>query len=91
MSSPSPSLTAQPPLVPLSSLRKPAKATIRAISTARGEQIAHRLADLGLEPGREVQVGRRAPLGDPTVYHVTGYELSLRSHEAELVQVEAHA
>nr|WP_235984833.1 FeoA family protein [Actinomyces trachealis] len=72
-------------------MRRHTQATICTISNERGEQLAHRLADLGLEPGRTIEVRRRAPLGDPTLYRVAHYELSLRRHEADLVQVEVHA
>lgn len=72
----------------LSSLRRGTRARIRSVSTARGDRLARRLIDLGLEPGRPVEVVRRAPLGDPTVYRVADYELCLRRHDAALVQVE---
>lgn len=51
--------------------------------------MAQRLADLGFEPGREVEVVRRAPLGDPTVYLIANYSVSLRRRDAALVVVEA--
>lgn len=75
----------------LSSLRRGARARIHSISTTRGAGLARRLADLGLEPGRVIEVGRRAPLGDPTVYRVADYELGLRRREADLVLVEVVA
>lgn len=37
-----------------------------------------RLADLGLVPGTEVKVIRRAPFGDPIEIEVRGYRLCLR-------------
>lgn len=74
--------------VPLSALHRGARARITAISNSRGDALARRLADLGFEPGRQIEVGRRAPLGDPTVYHVADYELSLRRRDAALVSVE---
>lgn len=72
----------------LSDLRRGQKARITSVSEERGAQLAHRLIDLGLEPGRSVQVGRRAPLGDPTVYHVADYQVSLRRRDAVLVLIE---
>lgn len=74
--------------VPLSSLRHGAHARILAVSEEHSTQLAHRLADLGMEPGRVVEVGRRAPMGDPTVYRVASYSLSLRRRDAALVLVE---
>ena len=75
----------------LSSLRRGARARILAVSTSRGPRLAQRLADLGMEPGRCVEVVRRAPLGDPTVYRVADYELCLRRTDASLVLGEAIA
>ncbi|SDM30311.1 FeoA family protein [Actinomyces ruminicola] len=77
--------------VPLSTLCRGTRARITAVSASRGEQLARRLADLGFEPGRRLEVGRRAPLGDPTVYHVADYEISLRRRDAALVSVEVIA
>ncbi|WP_103061788.1 FeoA family protein [Actinomyces qiguomingii] len=77
--------------VPLPALRRGTRARITAVSADRGEALARRLADLGFEPGRVIKVGRRAPLGDPTVYHVADYEISLRRRDAELVSVDVLA
>lgn len=49
--------------------------------------IAQRLMALGLLPGVEVTVTRRAPLGDPIAIRLHGYELSLRCAEAGLIGV----
>ncbi|PHP53301.1 FeoA family protein [Actinomyces ruminis] len=74
--------------VPLSALPRGTRARIIAVSADRGECLARRLVDLGFEPGRQLEVGRRAPLGDPAVYHVADYELSLRRRDAALITVE---
>ena len=50
------------------------------------EAVRRRLMDLGFLPGTEVQVGRRAPLGDPRVYELRGTRLCLRVREAAAVQ-----
>lgn len=55
----------------------------------RETAIGQRLADLGLLPGTAVDVLRRAPLGDPTVFEFRGYQLCLRRREASLVEVTA--
>ena len=49
--------------------------------------LARRLEDLGLVPGSDVVVLRRAPLGDPVVYRVCDYELCLRRAQAQWVRV----
>jgi Fe2+ transport system protein FeoA len=51
------------------------------------DPIDRRLLDLGLLPGTEVRVLRRAPLGDPVEYELRGYRLCLRRSEAERVRV----
>jgi ferrous iron transport protein A len=48
---------------------------------------ATRLADLGFCPGTAVRVVRRAPLGDPVLYELRGYQIALRSREASLIRV----
>ena len=44
-------------------------------------------ADLGFCPGTPVQVVRRAPLGDPVLYELRGYQIALRRSEASRVRV----
>ena len=46
-----------------------------------------RLLDLGFTPRTEIQVLKRAPLGDPVVYGVRGTRMCLRRSEAERVRV----
>ena len=45
--------------------------------------------EMGLIEGAEIQVVRRAPLGDPLHVRVGDYELSLRLAEADLIEVDA--
>ena len=44
--------------------------------------------DLGLLKGCEIFVRKVAPLGDPMVINVRGYELSLRKSEADVIVIE---
>jgi ferrous iron transport protein A len=53
------------------------------------DAIARRLDDLGLREGVLVEVIRKAPLGDPTVFELHGYQLCLRRSESARVRVEA--
>ena len=46
-----------------------------------------RLMDLGLLPRTPVRLLRRAPLGDPSVYLLRGYQLCLRKAEAHRIRV----
>ncbi len=50
--------------------------------------ITRRLMELGLVPGTEVQMIRRAPLGDPLEVALRGLRLSLRRSEAGHIHVE---
>ncbi|BCL77398.1 hypothetical protein JHS3_31340 [Jeongeupia sp. HS-3] len=50
-------------------------------------ELTHRLAALGLRPGREVEVIRRGWLGGPLQLKVGGTEFMLRRAEAALIEV----
>lgn len=59
------------------------------ISTILGEgKIRRRLFDMGVTPGAEIFMRKRAPLGDPIEVTLRGYELTLRKTEAESVITE---
>ena len=47
-----------------------------------------RLFDMGVTPGAEVYLRKRAPLGDPIEITLRGYELTLRKSEADVVTME---
>lgn len=47
-----------------------------------------RLREMGLIPSTRVKFVRWAPLGDPLEIELRGYRLSLRRHEAEMIEVE---
>ena len=50
--------------------------------------IRRRLFDMGVTPGADVYLRKKAPLGDPYEVTLRGYELTLRKTEAENVTVE---
>lgn len=52
-----------------------------------GGMISQRLMEMGVIEGTEVQVLRRAPLGDPLHVRIGDFELSLRAAEAALIDV----
>lgn len=61
------------------------------IKSIAGEGKARRrLFDMGVTPGAEVVLRKKAPLGDPLEIHIRGYELTLRKNEAELVTMEVN-
>ena len=47
------------------------------------EEVSNYLAHLGFLPGTSVEVLRRAPAGDPTVYRIDGVEVGLRNETAQ--------
>lgn len=47
-----------------------------------------RIMDMGITRGTGVFVRKVAPLGDPMELQVRGYELSVRKHDAEMIEVE---
>lgn len=51
-------------------------------------KIRRRLFDMGVTPGAEVTLRKKAPLGDPLEVTIRGYELTLRKTEAQLVTME---
>ena len=59
---------------------------IKAVS---GEgKIKRRLFDMGITPGAEVYMRKKAPLGDPIEITIRNYELTLRKAEAACVVAE---
>ncbi len=59
------------------------------VKTVVGEgKIKRRLFDMGITPGAEVLLRKKAPLGDPLEITVRGYELTLRKTEAVCIEME---
>ena len=59
------------------------------IKKVEGEgRFRRRLLDMGVIPGAQVYLRKKAPLGDPIEVTIRGYELTLRKEEANLVFVE---
>lgn len=53
-------------------------------------RIKRRLFDMGVTPGAEVLLRKKAPLGDPLELTIRGYELTLRKTEAMCVDMEVN-
>ena len=59
------------------------------IKSVKGEgRIRRRLFDMGVTPGAELTMRKKAPLVDPIEITLRGYELTLRKDEASCVEVE---
>lgn len=71
----------------LSELRPGQQATI--LDLVGEADLVQRLLELGLTDGEPVQVLRVAPLGDPLLISIRGYQLSLRRTEAAAVIVSS--
>ena len=62
------------------------------VSTVGGEgKIRRRLFEMGVTPGAEIMLRKKAPLGDPIEVSIRGYELTLRKTEAACVTMEVKA
>lgn len=49
--------------------------------------VRRRILDMGLVKGTEIEILRKAPMGDPVEFRLRGYNLSLRKTEAKIVEV----
>ena len=63
--------------------------SVLILGISGADAIARRLEELGLREGIRVEVLRRSPFGDPTVYGLCGYQLCLRKTESARVEVKA--
>ena len=54
-------------------------------------RVRRRMFDMGVTPGINVYVRKKAPLGDPIEITIRGYELTLRLDEAKLIEVVKNA
>lgn len=59
------------------------------IETVGGEgRLRNRLLDMGLIPGTRIKKVKVAPTGNPMQISVRGYELTLRSEDADFIEVK---
>ncbi len=59
------------------------------VTAVSGEgKTRRRLFDMGVTPGAEILLRKKAPLGDPLEVTIRGYELTLRKTEAACVMME---
>lgn len=74
------------PKTSLDQLRSGQSGTIASFDD--GSPLMKRFQELGILPGVEVKVLRRAPLGDPLQIQVGGSLLSVRKVEASQIQIQ---
>jgi ferrous iron transport protein A len=78
-------------VIVLAQLAPGRRATVVGTVAAANPAVANRLGQLGFRAAAQVDVIRRAPLGDPTIYRVQDTELCLRHREAQLIEVVPEA
>lgn len=59
----------------------------RVMGVSGPPDLRRRLLEMGFCNAVRVEVVRRAPLGNPIEFYLRGYHLSLRSEQAQCVQV----
>lgn len=64
-------------------------ATVMGVCDDTDPAVARRLFDLAFAPGALVEVVRQAPLADPVVFRVAGYDIALRRAQARSIRVFA--
>ncbi|MCD8309239.1 MAG: ferrous iron transport protein A [Clostridia bacterium] len=60
----------------------------KIIAVSGEGRVRRRLFDMGVTPGAEVTMVKKAPLGDPIEITIRGYQLTLRKDEAKCVEME---
>ena len=58
------------------------------VSVEGEKRVRRRLFDMGVTPGAEILLRKKAPLGDPIEIAIRGYELTLRLAEASCIILE---
>lgn len=71
----------------LADLSRGAEADVVALDPAAPADVLTRLRHLGFRPGIQVIKLRTAPLGDPSVYRLLGYDTCLRRREAAYIEI----
>ena len=61
---------------------------VRVVKLHGEGAVKRRIMDMGITKGVDVHVRKVAPLGDPVEVTVSGYELSLRKADAEMIEIE---
>lgn len=72
----------------LADLERGQRATVVGYGDEVAASTARRFFDLGIVPGIEVTMVRRAPLRDPVIFRVGDYEIALRTTQSRCIHVE---
>ena len=60
----------------------------KVVSVLGEGRVRRRLFDMGVTPGTEILLRKKAPLGDPIEISLRSYELTLRNSEADCIMME---
>jgi ferrous iron transport protein A len=60
------------------------------IHSFENDEIFLKLMEMGCIPGERISVEQIAPLGDPIIISVAGYQLSLRMNEADSIFISSN-
>jgi ferrous iron transport protein A len=71
----------------LDTLKPGEKAKILKVRV-KGSSFRRKLFDMGMVAGSEIELVRRAPLGDPIEFRIKGYNLSIRKMEAKDIFIQ---
>lgn len=71
----------------LSNLRINKKAKVVSVNILN-QSVKRHILEMGLVKGTIIKVCKVAPMGDPIIINLRGYELAIRKEEAEFVEVE---
>ncbi|MBF0444660.1 MAG: ferrous iron transport protein A [Magnetococcales bacterium] len=61
--------------------------TVRIVGLEGDDVSKRRLMALGIVRGKEISLDTKAPLGDPRIYSILGYRLSIRNADAQKILV----
>ena len=66
----------------------PVGSTVKVVKLHGEGAVKRRIMDMGITKGTQVYVRKVAPLGDPIEVTVRNYELSIRTADAEMIEIE---
>ncbi|WP_434281906.1 FeoA family protein [Clostridium botulinum] len=61
--------------------------TAKVSSISGNEKLVKRLMALGCIEGTEISLKKRAPLGDPILINLRGFDLAIRKKDAKFISV----
>lgn len=75
------------PTITLADLGRGRRGIVTHVDASVDASTARRLFDLGFAPGAIITVQRKAPLADPVIFEIAGFQIALRREQAKLVGV----